>query len=37
MSDPISFVDQLDGLPDDQVRAVMGANMMDLMRVKAAA
>ena len=37
MSDPISFVDQLDGLPDDQVRQVMGANMMDLMRVKAAA
>ncbi len=33
MADPISFVDQLYGLPDDQVRQVMGGNMADLMKV----
>ena len=33
MADPISFVDQLDGLPDDQVRKVMGGNMAALMKV----
>jgi predicted TIM-barrel fold metal-dependent hydrolase len=31
MSDPISFVDELDGLPDDDVRRVMGANMVELL------
>lgn len=36
MADPISFIDQLDGLPDDQIRKIMGGNMMDLMKVKAA-
>ena len=33
MSDPISFVDQLEGLPDDQIRKVMGGNMAALMKV----
>jgi predicted TIM-barrel fold metal-dependent hydrolase len=31
MSDPISFVDELEGLPDDDVRRVMGANMVELL------
>ena len=31
MSDPISFVDELDGLPDEDVRRVMGANMVELL------
>ena len=31
MSDPISFVDELDGLPDDDVRRVMGGNMVELL------
>jgi hypothetical protein len=31
MSDPISFVDELDGLPDEDVRRVMGGNMVELL------
>jgi predicted TIM-barrel fold metal-dependent hydrolase len=31
MSDPISFVEELDGLPDEDVRRVMGANMVELL------
>src|SRR5262249_20732431 len=31
MSDQISFVAALDGLPDDDVRRVMGANMVELL------
>ncbi|MGH9091437.1 MAG: amidohydrolase family protein [Acidimicrobiales bacterium] len=41
MSDPISFVDDLAGLPDDTVRKVMGGNLSRLMglddKVKVAA
>ncbi len=33
MSDPISFVDDLDGLPDDDVAKVMGGNLSRLMNV----
>ena len=31
MADPLSYVDELQGLPDDDVRKVMGGNMMGLM------
>jgi predicted TIM-barrel fold metal-dependent hydrolase len=31
MSDPIAFVDELDGLPDEDVRRVMGGNMVELL------
>ena len=31
MSDPISFVDELEGLPDDDVKLVMGGNLNRLM------
>jgi predicted TIM-barrel fold metal-dependent hydrolase len=31
MSDPITFVDDLDGLPDDTVRKVMGGNLNSLL------
>jgi predicted TIM-barrel fold metal-dependent hydrolase len=37
MSDPISYVDELKGLPDDGVRKVMGGNMMGLVGVDIAA
>lgn len=33
MADPISFVDQLEELPDDHIRKVMGGNMSRLMKV----
>jgi predicted TIM-barrel fold metal-dependent hydrolase len=33
MSDPISFVDELDGLPDEDIRKVMGGNMVRLLRL----
>jgi predicted TIM-barrel fold metal-dependent hydrolase len=33
LADPISFVDELTGLPDDQVAKVMGGNLGRLMRV----
>ncbi len=33
MSDPISFVDDLKGLPDDQIAKVMGGNLSRLMNV----
>jgi len=31
MADPLSYVDELQGLPEDEVRKVMGGNMMGLM------
>jgi predicted TIM-barrel fold metal-dependent hydrolase len=34
MVDPISFVDDLSGLPDEDVRKVMGGNLCRLMHVK---
>ena len=33
MSDPISFVDDLEGLPDEDIAKVMGGNMSRLMNV----
>lgn len=33
MADPISFVDELDGLPPDQIAKVMGGNLSRLMNV----
>ena len=35
MADPITFVDQLEGLPQEDIRKVMGGNMMQLMGVTA--
>ena len=35
ISDPISFVDQLDGLPDTDKAKVMGGNLSRLIRVAA--
>ena len=37
MSDPISFVDQLQGLDESAIRKVMGGNLAGLMRVSEAA
>jgi predicted TIM-barrel fold metal-dependent hydrolase len=37
MADPISFVDELTGLPADDVRKIMGGNLAGLMRVDEAA
>ncbi|HWE56870.1 MAG TPA: amidohydrolase family protein [Acidimicrobiales bacterium] len=37
MSDPISFVDDLDGLADEDVRKVMGGNLAQLMHIGAPA
>lgn len=31
MSDPLSYVDELEGLPEEDVRKVMGGNMIDLL------
>ena len=33
MADPITYVDELDGLPQDDVRKIMGANLAGLMKV----
>jgi predicted TIM-barrel fold metal-dependent hydrolase len=35
LSDPITYVDDLKGLPDDDVAKIMGGNLMELMKVKA--
>lgn len=32
LADPLSYVDELRGLPDDDVRKIMGGNMIDLLR-----
>jgi len=37
MADPISFVDDLEGLPDTDVRKVMGGNLSRLMGMEASA
>ncbi len=37
MSDPISFVDQLEGLDEHAIRKVMGGNLASLMHVVDAA
>ena len=35
LADPITYVDELEGLPDDQVRLIMGGNMMRLLGIDA--
>jgi predicted TIM-barrel fold metal-dependent hydrolase len=37
MSDPLSYVDELEGLPRDDIVRVMGANLAEVMRVPVAA
>lgn len=37
LADPISFVDELKGLPDEDVRRIMGGNLAQLIGVDAAA
>ena len=37
MSDPIGFVDELDGLPEDDKAKVMGGNLNRIMKVPVAA
>jgi hypothetical protein len=37
MADPISFVDELEGLPEDDVKKVMGGNLNRLMGFDTAA
>jgi predicted TIM-barrel fold metal-dependent hydrolase len=36
LADPLSWADELHGLPDDELRQVMGGNMMELMGLTAA-
>jgi len=33
LADPVSYVDELKGLPDDDVRKIMGGNMIDLLGI----
>jgi predicted TIM-barrel fold metal-dependent hydrolase len=33
MSDPLSFVDELSGLPHDDVAKIMGGNLSQLMKL----
>ncbi|MEY2571067.1 MAG: hypothetical protein QOE63_1417 [Acidimicrobiaceae bacterium] len=33
MADPITYVDELEGLPDDDVKRIMGGNLAGLMKV----
>jgi predicted TIM-barrel fold metal-dependent hydrolase len=36
MSDPLSYADEIAGLPDEDVRRIMGGNMMELLGITAA-
>ena len=36
MADPISFVDELKGLPHDDVAKIMGGNLNRLMKLEVA-
>jgi predicted TIM-barrel fold metal-dependent hydrolase len=36
LADPVSWVKELDGLPDDQVQLVMGGNMLNLFGIETA-
>ena len=36
MSDPVSYADQLEGLPDEDIRRIMGANLARAMKLSAA-
>jgi predicted TIM-barrel fold metal-dependent hydrolase len=35
MADPITYVDELKGLPEDDIRKIMGGNMMELLGIGA--
>jgi len=35
MSDPVSYVNELEGLPHDDIARVMGANLAEVMKVAA--
>jgi predicted TIM-barrel fold metal-dependent hydrolase len=35
LSDPITFVDDLKGLPEEDIRKIMGGNLMELMKIPA--
>jgi len=35
MSDPVSYVEELEGLPEDQVAKVMGGNLAEIMKIAA--
>jgi predicted TIM-barrel fold metal-dependent hydrolase len=35
LADPVSYVDELEGLPDESIRKIMGGNLARLMRVDA--
>jgi predicted TIM-barrel fold metal-dependent hydrolase len=37
IADPLSWADELHGLPDDELRMVMGGNMIDLLGLKVSA
>jgi len=37
LADPLAFVDDLTGLPDEEIRMVMGGNLAQLMQVETAA
>jgi predicted TIM-barrel fold metal-dependent hydrolase len=34
LSNPLSYVDELAGLPEEDIRKIMGGNMMDLLGIK---
>ena len=34
LADPVSYVDELHGLPEEDIRKIMGGNMMDLLGAK---
>jgi predicted TIM-barrel fold metal-dependent hydrolase len=34
LADPLSYLDELDGLPDEDLRKIMGGNMMNLLGVE---
>ena len=34
LADPLSYVDELKGLPEDDIRKIMGGNMIDLLGLK---
>ena len=35
LADPLSYLDELHGLPDEDVRRIMGGNMMELLGLTA--
>ena len=34
MSNPISYIDELVGLPEEDIKKIMGGNMIDLLKIK---